>query len=70
MLLRVLGFELRIPLPLEFVDRYLVRALDDVANTGEDYDSWGKEEKGEYGVVERMMETGIGRDCRAKAVKA
>lgn len=70
MLLRVLGFELRIPLPHEFVPRYLARALEEVSNTGEDYDSWRKEEKEEYGVVEGMMETGFGRDCKAKAVKA
>jgi len=69
-LLRVLGFELRIPLPLDYLPRYLERAMSDVADTGEDYDKWGKEEKEEYGVVREFVETGIGRACRAKAVTA
>lgn len=70
MLLRVLGFELRVPLPLEYLPRYLERATEDLADAGEDYDEWGKEEKEEYGVVRTAMDTGIGRACRAKAVSA
>lgn len=69
-LLRVLGFELRIPLPLDFLPRYLERAMSDIVDVGEDYDSWGREEKEEYGVVKDAMETGIGRACRARAVEA
>ena len=70
MLLRVLGFELRLPLPLDYLSRYLDRAMGDVADAGEDYDSWGKEEKEEYGVLHDSMETGLGRACKAKAVAA
>ncbi len=69
-LLRVLGFELRLPLPLDYLPRYLDRAMGGVADAGEDYDSWGKEEKEEYGVLKDSMETGLGRACRAKAVGA
>lgn len=70
MLLRVLGFELRLPLPLDYLSRYLDRAMGDVTDAGEDYDSWGNEEKEEYGVVKDSMETGLGRACRARAVSA
>jgi hypothetical protein len=68
--LRVLGFELRLPLPLDYLPRYLERAMEDVAKAGEDYDTWGKEEKEEYGVVNVAMDTGIGKDCKAKAISA
>lgn len=68
MLLRVLGFELRLPLPLDYLPRYLERVMGDFAEVGEDYDSWGKEEKEEYGVVMETMDTGLGRACRAMAV--
>ena len=44
--------------------------MDDLVDTGEDYDRWSKEEKEEYGVVGDVMETGIGRACRARAVMA
>ncbi|KAL9129831.1 MAG: hypothetical protein Q9217_001829 [Psora testacea] len=69
-LLRVLGFELRIPLPMEYVSRYLERALQDVTDAAEDYDSWGKEEKAEYGVLPKTMDTGIGQACRTKVIQA
>ena len=68
-LLRVLAFELRVPLPLDYLPRYLERTLEDIANTGENYDAWGKEEREEYGII-LGLETGIGRACRAKAVGA
>ncbi len=70
MLLRVLAFELRVPLSLDYLPRYLERAMEDVVDAGEDYDTWGKEEKEEYGVVNIAMDTGIGKACRAKAVSA
>ena len=63
------------PTPLDFLDRYLARALDEMvmgprgAQGVEEYESWGTEAREEYGVVERM-ETGVGRACRAKAVEA
>ena len=70
MLLRILGFELRIPLPLDYLPRYLERAMGDVAGASESYDFWGKEEKAEYGVVNDAMDTSFGRACRAKAISA
>ena len=70
MLLRILGFELRIPLPLDYIPRYLERAIGEVADAGENYDSYGKEEKEEYGVVKDIMDTLFGRACRAKAISA
>ena len=70
MLLRILGFELRIPLPLDYMPRYLERAIGEVADAGENYDFYGKEEKEEYGVVKDIMDTLFGRACRAKAVSA
>ncbi|CAF9912457.1 hypothetical protein IMSHALPRED_000320 [Imshaugia aleurites] len=69
-LLRILGFELRIPLPLDFLPRYLERAMEDVAGASENYDAWGNEEKEEYGVVKDVMDTSIGRSCRSKAISA
>lgn len=69
LLLRVLGFELRFPLPLDFLDRYVSRALEGVAEAGEDYDRWDREAREEYGVVGRT-ETGLARVCRGKAVEA
>ena len=69
-LLRVLGFELHVPLPLDFLPRYLERALSDLCDVGEDYESWGDEEKEEYGVLKGPLETAIGRACKAKAVAA
>ena len=35
----------------------------------EDYEAWPKEERDEYGVSE-LMETGLGRACRASAMEA
>ena len=71
MLLRVLGFELRLPSPMEYLPRYLERAIEDVADAGEDYERWSKEERAEYGVVEGgWMETGLGRRAREMVVTA
>lgn len=73
--MRVLGFELRIPLPLEYLPRFLERAMSDKLEGGrdrgglEDYEAWPKEERDEYGVT-GLMETGLGRACRANAVEA
>lgn len=68
-LIRVLGFELRFPLPLEHLPRYLERAIGSCANAGEDYDDWDQEQRDEYGVV-GFMETRVARASRAKAVAA
>ena len=67
-LLRVLGFDMRLILPLEFLPRYLGRALEDAAEAGEDYDSCSKEEREEYGVLGSITETRIGRDCRETVI--
>ena len=69
-LLRVLGFELRLSLPLHFVQRYLERALEELSKSGEDYDGWDKEEQEEYGVIKGVMETRIGQSCKGKAINA
>ena len=69
-LLRVLGFDLRIPLPIKYLPRYLERAMRALVDTGEDYDTWGKEEKEEYGVVTDAMDTCLGRACRSKCIMA
>lgn len=70
MLLRILGFELRIPLPLDYLPRYLERAMGDVTDASENYDSWENEDKEEYGVVKDAMDTSFGRACRSKAISA
>ncbi|KAH0544850.1 hypothetical protein FGG08_001079 [Glutinoglossum americanum] len=75
MLLRVLKFELRIPLPFEFLPRYLDRTVGELNVGGggwlgtEDYDGMGKEQRDEYKVA-RLMETGIARACKAEIVTA
>ena len=69
-LLRVLGFELRPPLPMDYMPRYLERALQDVTDAAEDYDSWTKEEREEYGVLPGGMDTGMGKACRTKVIQA
>ena len=70
MLLRILGFELRVPLPLDYIPRYHERVRGDVADAGDNYGSYGNEEKEEYGVVKDIMDTLFGRACRAKAISA
>ncbi|KAL8704783.1 MAG: hypothetical protein Q9225_008064, partial [Loekoesia sp. 1 TL-2023] len=69
-LLRVLGFELRLPSPLEYLQRYVERAMEDVERVGENYDAWDREGKEEYGVLGGIMETTLGTACRARAVEA
>jgi hypothetical protein len=74
-LLRVLKFELRIPLPFEFLPRYLDRSIGELNAGGggwsgtEDYDGMRREQREEYKVV-RLMETGIARACKAEVVRA
>lgn len=68
-LLRALGFELHLPLALDYLKRYIERAIEEIASAGEDYDRWGNEEREEYGVV-GAMETGFARACRTEVVQA
>ncbi|KAI4258973.1 MAG: hypothetical protein LQ352_000969 [Teloschistes flavicans] len=71
LLLRVLGFELRIPSPLDYLARYLERATEDVERAGDDFDAWGREQKEEYGVFGGgVMEGRAGRGCREMAIRA
>ncbi|KAL8932669.1 MAG: hypothetical protein Q9211_006184 [Gyalolechia sp. 1 TL-2023] len=69
-LLRVLGFELRLPSPMEYLQRYIERAMEDVEEAGENYDSWDREGKEEYRVVDGVMETRLGRMCSQRALEA
>ena len=70
-LLRVLGFELRLPSPMDYLPRYLERAMEDVNDVGEDYEAWEKEARAEYGVVEGgWMESRLGRIARRNVIDA
>ncbi|MCJ1356757.1 MAG: hypothetical protein MMC33_006753 [Icmadophila ericetorum] len=69
LLLRVLAFELRIPTPLDYLPRYVERAMEDSLKAAEDYERWGKEEKEELGVIGEM-DGGLGRICKIKAAQA
>ena len=69
-LLRVLGFELHIPLPSDYLPRYLDRALESTTSAAEDYDSWPSEERDEYGVLHNMMDTEVGRACKTSTISA
>ncbi|KAL8797158.1 MAG: hypothetical protein Q9195_000625 [Heterodermia aff. obscurata] len=62
MLLRVLSFELKLPSPMDYLPRYLERIMEDSNDVGEDYETWGKEYRAEYGVVEGgWMGTRLGK---------
>lgn len=74
-LLRTLKFELRIPLPYEFLPRYLERTVGEL-NFGrnswggtEDYDGLGKEDQAEYKVVD-FRDTNVAKACRVKILEA
>lgn len=69
LLLRVLGFDLRLPLASNYLERYLERAMERINSAGEDYEGWSKEAREEYG-VESAMDTRIARDCRSEIVLA
>lgn len=44
--------------------------MEDIEGAGEDYDTWDREEREEYGVLDGVMETRTGRCCRMKTVEA
>ena len=76
-LLRVLGFDVRLQSPLEWVRGYVSRAVTKTLSTSDgedsyDYDDWTTEEKDEHGVHHRgdVMETRLGRAVRARVVEA
>ncbi|KAL8858078.1 MAG: hypothetical protein Q9178_005403 [Gyalolechia marmorata] len=69
-LLRVLAFELRLPSPLEYLQRYLERAMEDVENVGEAFDEWDRDAKDEYGVQSGIIEGRLGSKCKQRAVDA
>ena len=71
MLLRVLGFELKLPSPMDYLPKYLERAMEDFSDAGEDYEAWGKEYRAEYGVVEGgWMGTRLGKRASEMVVWA
>ncbi|KAL8768345.1 MAG: hypothetical protein Q9209_005379 [Squamulea sp. 1 TL-2023] len=71
LLLRVLGFELHLPSPFQYLQRYLERAMENVENVGENFDDWDREAKDEYGVANGgIMEGRVGRMCRLRAIDA
>lgn len=55
---------------MEYLHRYLERAMEDVEDAGEDYDAWDREGREEYGVIDGIMETRLGRMCRDQAIGA
>lgn len=55
---------------MEYLHRYLERAMEDAEASGEDYDAWDREEREEYGVVDGIMETRVGKMCRERAIGA
>ncbi|OCL06149.1 hypothetical protein AOQ84DRAFT_83055 [Glonium stellatum] len=73
-LLRVLKFELRLALPLDFLPRYLDRTIGEVNAGGggwggtEDYDGHEKEHRDEYQMID-LMDTRLGKACRLKAIE-
>ena len=69
MVLRALRFEVRVPLALDFVPRYLHRTLEDMARVEDDYDRMGQDDKDEYRIG-GLMETATARACHAKVVVA
>ncbi|OJD35938.1 cyclin-l2 isoform 1 [Diplodia corticola] len=74
-LLRILKFELRVSTPFDFLPGYLTEAMRDfgVNDGGADalvyFDDRSKEDK-EADRIADLMETGIAKDCRAKALGA
>ncbi|KAF2808912.1 uncharacterized protein BDZ99DRAFT_521385 [Mytilinidion resinicola] len=69
LLLRVLRFDAHIPLPLDFLPRYLDRTVGEAGTADVDFDEWGRGEREEVGVC-GFMETGVGRACRGVGVEA
>ena len=56
---------------MDFLSRYLDRAMEAAGEAGEDYEAWGKEERAEYGVVEGgWMGSGLGTKAREKVMYA
>jgi hypothetical protein len=69
LLLRVLGFDLRVSSPFDFLERYISRALEDYDSVAEEYEQSGKETMEEYGVG-GLMDTSFARECGMKALQA
>ncbi len=44
--------------------------MEDVDRVGEDYDAWDNEAREEYGVLDGVMDTRIGKACRMRVVEA
>ena len=71
LVLRILGFELRLLSPFEYLSRYLVRIFGDAMDATEDYDALSEEIRNEYGVLPGgILETRVGRMVKAAVVEA
>ncbi|KAL0258878.1 hypothetical protein SLS55_006382 [Diplodia seriata] len=74
-LLRVLKFELRVSTPFDFLSGYLGEAMRDFGVDDGNADAKGyfddrNKEKKEADRIADLMETGIAKDCKAKALNA
>ena len=69
LLLRILAFELHLPIPLDFIPRYIARALNEVQDVAEDFDQWSSEEKEELGVI-KSKHGRLERSARLRALHA
>ncbi|KAL1647374.1 hypothetical protein SLS58_002702 [Diplodia intermedia] len=74
-LLRVLKFELRVSTPFDFLSGYLGEAMRDFGVDDGSADAKGcfddrNKEKKEADRIADLMETGIAKDCKAKALNA
>ena len=73
-LLRVLKFELKVALALDYLPRYLQRVIGEVGHGAgdwaslEEYDRLGRDDKAEYNVVS-LTDTGLGTACKAKVMQ-
>jgi len=75
MLLRVLRFELRIPVPTKFLSRYIDRTISQInaENDGwsatDDYEGSTRDYHDEFQIVD-VMETGVGKAAQSRVVEA
>lgn len=69
--LRILGLELRVASPFDYLPRYLSRVFADNMKKMEDYDALSEETRAEHGISHGgILETRIGRAVKAKVVEA
>lgn len=74
-LLRVLRFELRVSTPFDFISGYMIGAMcdfgvgDSSLDAADELDARSKEYKEGNRIID-VMETGIAKDCKTKAMAA